>query len=77
MASSMEKHLQNAPTMPFFSSGSPCFFADRCAYAVYSTRKHEGAAPRLRIILPLDEPCTADEYEPIARKAATRSSPAS
>ena len=41
-----------------------------CAYAVYSTRKHEGAAPRLRIILPLDEPCTADEYEPIARKAA-------
>ncbi len=42
-----------------------------CAYAVYSTRKHEGAAPRLRIILPLDEPCTADEYEPIARKAAS------
>lgn len=42
-----------------------------CAYAVYSTRKHEGAAPRLRIILPLDEPCTADEYEPIARKVAS------
>lgn len=42
-----------------------------CAYAVYSTRKHEGAAPRLRIILPLDGPCTADEYEPIARKAAS------
>ena len=42
-----------------------------CAYVVYSTRKHEGAAPRLRIILPLDEPCTADEYEPIARKAAS------
>lgn len=42
-----------------------------CAYAVYSTRKHEGAAPRLRIILPLDEPCTADEYEPIARRAAS------
>lgn len=42
-----------------------------CAYAVYSTRKHEGAAPRLRIILPLDEPCSADEYEPIARKAAS------
>ncbi len=42
-----------------------------CAYAIYSTRKHEGAAPRLRIIIPLDEPCTADEYEPIARKAAS------
>ena len=41
-----------------------------CIYAVYSTRKHEGAAPRLRIILPLDEPCSPDEYEPIARKAA-------
>jgi len=41
-----------------------------CAYVIYSTRKHEGAAPRLRIILPLDAPCTADEYEPIARKAA-------
>lgn len=42
-----------------------------CAYAVYSTRKHEGAAPRLRIIIPLDMPCSADEYEPIARKAAS------
>lgn len=42
-----------------------------CAYAVYSTRKHEGAAPRLRIIFPLDIPCSADEYEPIARKMAS------
>lgn len=42
-----------------------------CAYAVYSTRKHEGAAPRLRIIMPLDMPCSADEYEPIARRAAS------
>lgn len=41
-----------------------------CAYVIYSTRKHESAAPRLRIILPLDVPCTADEYEPIARKTA-------
>lgn len=41
-----------------------------CAYAVYSTRKHEGAAPRLRIIIPLDEPCSPDEYEPVARKLA-------
>lgn len=42
-----------------------------CAYAVYSTRKHEGAAPRLRIIFPLDRSCTPDEYEPVARKLAS------
>ncbi|MDF2513715.1 MAG: virulence-associated protein [Herbinix sp.] len=42
-----------------------------CGYAIYSTRKHEGAAPRLRIILPLDVPCSPDEYEPIARKTAS------
>lgn len=42
-----------------------------CAYVIYSTRKHESAAPRLRIIFPLDTPCSADEYEPIARKAAS------
>lgn len=42
-----------------------------CAYAVYSTRKHEPAAPRLRIIFPLDEACMAEEYEPIARKTAS------
>lgn len=41
-----------------------------CSYVVYSTRKHEEAAPRLRIILPLDQPASPDEYEPIARRAA-------
>lgn len=41
-----------------------------CGYCIYSTRKHAPEAPRLRIILPLDRTCTADEYEPIARKAA-------
>ncbi len=41
-----------------------------CGYCVYSTRKHEEARPRLRILLPLSRPCTADEYEPIARKLA-------
>lgn len=39
-----------------------------CGYCVYSTRKHQPAAPRLRILLPLDRTVTADEYEPIARK---------
>lgn len=41
-----------------------------CGYCVYSTRKHSPAAPRLRIILPLDRPVPPDEYEAIARKAA-------
>lgn len=42
-----------------------------CAYVIYSTRKHEGAAPRLRIVVPLDRPCGPEEYEAIARKLAT------
>ena len=41
-----------------------------CGYCIYSTRKHSPDAPRLRILLPLDRTVTADEYEPIARKAA-------
>lgn len=41
-----------------------------CAYAIYSTRKHEEGRPRLRILLPLSRACTADEYEPLARKLA-------
>lgn len=41
-----------------------------CGYCVYSTRKHQPAAPRLRVLFPLDRTATADEYEPIARKAA-------
>jgi len=39
-----------------------------CAYAVYSTRKHEEVKPRLRVLLPLSRTATADEYEPLARK---------
>lgn len=41
-----------------------------CGFCIYSTRKHEEARPRLRILLPLSRTCTADEYEPIARKLA-------
>ena len=41
-----------------------------CAAVVYSTRKHAGYAPRLRVVLPLDEAATADQYEPAARKLA-------
>ena len=43
-----------------------------CGYCVYSTRKHMAAAPRLRVLLPLDRTCTADEYEPCARRAAEK-----
>ena len=41
-----------------------------CGYCIYSTRKHRPDAPRLRVLLPLDHTCTADEYEPLARKMA-------
>ena len=41
-----------------------------CGYCVYSTRKHMPAAPRLRVIFPLNRTCTADEYEPLARRMA-------
>ena len=39
-------------------------------YCAYSTRKHHGAKPRLRVLIPLDRTVTADEYEPCARKLA-------
>lgn len=41
-----------------------------CAYAVYSTRKHDVLHPRLRVLFPLARPVSADEYEPLARKLA-------
>lgn len=42
-----------------------------CAAVVYSTRKHAGYAPRLRVVVPTDRTATADEYEPAARKLAS------
>lgn len=41
-----------------------------CGYAIYSTRKHEEAKPRLRILVPLNRTVTTDEYEPLARRLA-------
>ena len=41
-----------------------------CGYCIYSTRKHMPSAPRLRVLLPLDRTCSADEYEPCARRMA-------
>ncbi|MCL2495761.1 MAG: virulence-associated E family protein, partial [Oscillospiraceae bacterium] len=40
------------------------------ALVVYSTRKHEPARPRLRVLILLNRTVTADEYEPLARKLA-------
>lgn len=42
-----------------------------CAFAVYSTRKHQKTKPRIRVIIPLAVDVTAEEYEPIARKIAS------
>lgn len=39
-------------------------------YCIYSTRKHCEAAPRLRVLVPMGRTCSADEYEPAARKIA-------
>ena len=41
-----------------------------CAAAVYSTRKHRPAAPRLRVIIPTDRTMSVDEYEPVCRRMA-------
>lgn len=41
-----------------------------CGAAVYSTRKHRAAAPRLRVIIPTDRTMDVDEYEPAARRVA-------
>ena len=41
-----------------------------CGWSVYSTRKHCGAKPRLRCVIPLDESATPDEYEAISGKLA-------
>lgn len=40
-------------------------------YAVYSTRSHAPYRPRLRVIIPLSDTISADEYEPVARKLAS------
>ncbi len=42
-----------------------------CSFAVYSTRKHCSAKPRLRIIIPTDRLMTTEEYEPLSRKLAS------
>ncbi|MFR6374761.1 MAG: hypothetical protein ACLUOB_13340 [Subdoligranulum sp.] len=41
-----------------------------CDYLIYSTRKHSPQHPRIRVIIPIDRPVSADEYQPIVRAAA-------
>lgn len=38
--------------------------------AMYSTHKHHPSKPRLRLVIPLSRPVTADEYTPVARRIA-------
>ena len=40
------------------------------AAAIYSTHKHSEPKPRLRLLMPLARPVTAEEYEAVARKVA-------
>lgn len=47
----------------------------KVSWIVYSTRKHTQATPRLRVLIPLSRPCSADEYEPIARKVGAMLDP--
>ncbi len=42
------------------------------AAAIYSTHSHKPDAPRLRLIIPLSRPVSAEEYQPIARKMASK-----
>lgn len=42
-----------------------------CGYAVYSTRKHSEAGPRIRVLVPLSRTASADEYEAVSRKLAS------
>lgn len=41
------------------------------ASCLYSTHKHSAQNPRYRLLLPLDRPVTAEEYEAIARRIAS------
>ena len=43
-----------------------------CGYCIYSTRKHDPSAPRLRVVIPTDRTMTPDEYEPCARRVAAQ-----
>lgn len=51
----------------------PGFEADMtlgCAMAWYSTHKHTPDSPRLRLVIPMTRPVSADEYQAIGRKVA-------
>ncbi len=41
-----------------------------CAIAVYPTHKHTPEKPRLRLVIPLSRPVSAEEYEAVGRRVA-------
>lgn len=45
---------------------------ERCPYAhvIYPTHSHTRVAPRLRVVIPLENPITSEQYEPITRRLA-------
>lgn len=43
------------------------------AWGLYTTHSHTAAAPRYRVLIPLDRPVTADEYKAITRLLAKTS----
>ncbi|WP_239255400.1 virulence-associated E family protein [Listeria ilorinensis] len=43
-----------------------------CAAAIYSTHSHTPEKPRLRLIVPVSRPVSAEEYQPLARKLASK-----
>lgn len=44
--------------------------AHNLSFFLHSTRSHTKAAPRYRLIIPLKDSVTAEQYEPVARKVA-------
>lgn len=41
------------------------------AYAIYTTWSHTAAAPRVRVVMPLSRPASADEFGAVSRKIAS------
>jgi putative DNA primase/helicase len=39
-------------------------------YVMYTTASHTPSAPRLRVVMPLSRPATADEFQAVSRKVA-------
>lgn len=49
-----------------------CKMLNGIAIAMYSTHKHSPTSPRYRVLIPIDKPVSAEQYEAIARKVADK-----